>query len=99
MALREGSRTRKRCDVGLLGVLAGEIDEGALFAALGNGDFDAMAGALGEQRGEGFAIVEVDGDEDGARDVVLVDVELLEQGGEDRCRRGRAVGSIRFPSL
>ena len=69
--------------VGLLGVLAGEVDEGTFFSALGDGDFDAVAGALGEQRGEGFAVVEVDGDEDGARNVVLVDVELLEEGGED----------------
>ena len=63
--------------VGLLGVLAGEIDEGAFFAALGDGDFDAVADALGEEGGEGFAVGEVDGDEDGAGDVVLVDVELL----------------------
>ena len=72
--------------VGLLGVLAGEIDERALFAALRHGDLDAVAGAFGEQRGEGFAVVEVDRDENGARDVVLVDVELLERG---RRRRGR----------
>jgi hypothetical protein len=42
-----------------------------------------MAGAFGQQGGEGFAVVEVDGDEDGAGDVVLVDVELLEEGAED----------------
>jgi hypothetical protein len=46
-----------------------------------------VAGALGEQRGEGFAVVEVDGDEDGARDVLLVDVELLEEGAEKTGRR------------
>ena len=69
--------------VGLLGVLAGEVDEGAFFSALRDGDFDAMAGALAEEGGERFAVVEVDRDEDGARDVVLVDVELLEEGGED----------------
>ena len=69
--------------VGLVGVLAGEIDEGFLVAALRHGDFDLVAGALGEERGEGFAVVEVGGDEDRARDVVLVDVELLEEGGED----------------
>ena len=70
--------------VGLPGVLAGEIDEGALFSALGNGDLDAVAGALGEESGKGFAVVEVDGDEDRPRDVVLVDVELFEKGGEGR---------------
>ncbi len=49
-----------------------------------------MAGALGEQGGEGVAVVEVDGDEDGAWDVVLVDVELLEEGAEDwACVEGR----------
>ena len=68
--------------VGLLGVLAGEVDEGSLFSALRDGDLDAVAGALGEQSGQGFAVVEVDRHEDGAGDVVLVDVELLEEGRE-----------------
>ena len=81
--LARGLEDAEALDVRLLGVLAGQIDEGALFAALRDGDLDAMAGALGEQRGQGFAVVEVDGDEDRARDVVLVDVELLEEGGED----------------
>jgi hypothetical protein len=78
--LAAGLEDAEALDVGLLGVLAGEVDEGALFSALRDGDFDAMAGALGEQGGERFAVVEVDGDEDGAGDVVLVDVELLEEG-------------------
>jgi hypothetical protein len=69
--------------VRLLGILAGQVDEGTLFSALRDGDFDAMASALGEEGGQGFSIVEVDGDENRTRDVVLVDVELLEQGGED----------------
>ena len=95
--LARGLEHAEALRVGLLGVLAGEIDEGALFAALRDGDFDAVAGALGEQRGEGFAVVEVDGDEDGARDVVLVDVELLEEGGED-CAGVECWGSGFLPS-
>jgi hypothetical protein len=63
--------------VGLLGVLSGQVDEGALFSTLGDGDFDAMAGAFGQECGEAFAVVELGGDEDGAGDVLLVDVELL----------------------
>ena len=51
-----------------------------------------MAGALGEQRGEGLAIVEVDGHEDGARDVVLVDVELLQERGKDSAGMKRHFG-------
>ena len=70
-------------DVGLFCVLSGEIDEGTLFSALRDGNFDAVVDAFAEKRGEGFAIVEVDGDEDGAGDVVLIDVELLKEGGED----------------
>jgi hypothetical protein len=81
--LARGLEDAESLGVGLLGVLAGEVDERTLFAALGGGDFDAMAGALGEERGEGFTIVEVDRDEDGTRDVVLVDVELFEEGGEE----------------
>ncbi len=85
MALREGlGGTRKRWDVGLLGVLGGEVDEGAFFAALGNGEFDAAPDTFAQKRGESFAVGEVDRNEDGARHVGLVDVELLEQGGEGR---------------
>jgi hypothetical protein len=83
--------------VGLLGVLACEIDERAFFAALRNGDFDAVAGTLGEQGGQGFAVVEVHGDEDGAGDVVLVDVKLLEQGRENGTRVEWSIGWCRIP--
>jgi hypothetical protein len=82
--LARGLQHAEALNVRLLGVLAGQIDERAFFSALRDGDLDAMAGALGEQGGQGFAVVEVRRDEDGARDVALVDVELLEQGGEDR---------------
>jgi hypothetical protein len=50
--------------VGLLGVEADEVDEGALFAALRGEDLDAMAGAFRQQVGEHGAVGEVDGDED-----------------------------------
>ncbi len=72
--------------VGLLGVLADEVDERALFAALRGEDFDAAAGALGEQLGQDGAVGELDRDKDGARDVALVEVELFEQRGEEFCR-------------
>jgi hypothetical protein len=78
----------------LVRVLAGEIDEGFLVAALGNGNFDFVACALGKQGGQRRAVVEVDRHEDGARHVLLVDVELLEEGGEDRA--GMECGHIRF---
>ena len=64
---------------GLLGVEADEIDEGTFFAALRGEDFDAVTCALGEQFGEEGAVGEVDGDEDCAGDVVLVEVELFEE--------------------
>src|SRR5579859_890350 len=70
-------------DVGLLCVLSGQVDERALFSALGDGDFYAVVDAFGEKGGESFAVVEIDGDQDGAGDVLLVDVELLEEGGEN----------------
>ena len=96
--LARGLEDAEALRVGLVRVLAGEIDEGFLVAALGDGDLDLVAGALGEQRGEGFAIVEVDGDEDGARDVLLVDVELLEEGGEDVAPASK-MPDPRFPVL
>jgi hypothetical protein len=69
--------------VRLFGVLAGQVNQRPFLAALGNGEFDAVAGALGEQGGEGLAVAEAGGDEDAARDVALVDIELFEQGAED----------------
>ena len=82
--LARGLEDAEALRVGLFRVLAGEIDERAFFAALRHRDFDLVAGALGEKRGQGFAVVEVDRDEDRARDVLLIDVELLEEGREDR---------------
>ena len=95
-----GLEDAEALDVGLLGVLTGEVDERAFFSALRNRDFDAAADAFGEQGGEGIAIVEVDRDEDGARDVVLIDVELLEQGGEDvSCVEDGRFSAFGFPGL
>jgi hypothetical protein len=42
-----------------------------------------MASALREQIGEQCAVGEVDWDEDGARNVILVEIKLLEQGREE----------------
>ena len=46
--------------VGLLGVLADEVDERALFAALRGGDFDLVAGALASAARPERAVGEVD---------------------------------------
>ena len=94
--------------VGLTGVLADEVDEGALVAALRGGDLDAVFGALGEELGKEGAVGEVDGDVDAAGDVGLVEVELLEEGGEEgdgeKRVEGRGSGSrgrspLRFLAL
>ena len=69
--------------VALLRVLADEVDQRTLLATLRRGDLHAMAGALGEQMAERLAIREVDRHQDGARHVLLIDVELLEQGREE----------------
>ncbi len=69
--------------VGLLCVEADEVDEGAFFAALGGEDLCASAGFFGQQIGKHGAIGEVDRHEDLAGDVVLVEIELFEQGGEE----------------
>ena len=75
--------------VGLLGVVAGEINEFALFSALRNGDVDARGSSafagelLAERFFEFFAVFEVDGDVDVARDIRLRQIELLDEGGEE----------------
>ncbi len=84
--------------VGLLRVLADEIDEGALFSALRGEDLDALAGALREEFGEDGAVGELDWDEDGAGDVALVEVELFEEGGEELCRAEGGSGFGRWVS-
>ncbi len=81
--LDAGLKDAEALVVGLLGVLADEIDEGALVAALGGGDLDFFAAALAEGVGEKGAVGEVDGDVDVFGDVGLVEVHLLEEGGEE----------------
>ena len=92
MAFWEGMEDAEALVEGLLGVLADEVDEGALFAALRGEELDAVAGALGEEIGEDGAVGKVDGHEDGAGNVALIEVELLEQGGEEGCRTEGGTG-------
>ena len=51
-------------------------------AALGNEDFDAVAGAVGENFFQEGAAIEIDGDMEIARLVGGIEVDLLEQRGE-----------------
>jgi hypothetical protein len=80
--------------VGLSRVLAYEVDQGALVAAAGGGDLDAMADFLGEYVGENRAVGEVDGKKDRARDVGLVELELLEESGEEGRGAERLAGFV-----
>ena len=70
--------------VRLLGVVAGEIDELAFVSALRNGDVDARRSSalarelFAERVFKFFAVFEVDGNEDVARDVGLGQIELLD---------------------
>ena len=88
-----GFEHAKTLIVGLFGVGAGEIEESALVAALRDENMNAGgAGAfardlLGEQIFESFAVLEIYGNVEIARDVGLADVELLEQERR-RIRRG-----------
>ena len=72
--------------VTLLGVLARQIDEGALLPALRNGDLNAMFRVRRKQTGQGGAIGEVHRDVDVLRDIGLVNVELLQQRREESSR-------------
>ena len=83
--------------VGLFCVLADEVYERALFTALGGGEFDAVLHALREEVGQDGAVGKVNGDVDGARDVGLVEVKLLEERGEE-CG-GREDGGLGFERL
>ena len=92
--LHAGLQHAEALVVGLLRVEADEVDERALLAALRGKDLDAAAGAFGQQIREDGAVREVDRHEYGARHVVLVQVELLQQGRE----KGRGgEGVVRCP--
>src|SRR4029077_3931254 len=83
---RVGLQHAEALIVGLLGVVAGEIDQGALVSALWDQDVYARGASapvlFGEKVFEFFAVLEVDGHVEIPRNVRLADVELLEQGGE-----------------
>ena len=84
-----GFEHAKALVVGLLCVVAGEIDERPLVPALRNQNMHPCgAGALarvllGEQIFERFAVLKIDGNVEVAGHVGLADVELLEQGGKE----------------
>ncbi len=63
------------------GVAGGVFDKLGLFAALGDGDFDAAAGAVGQEFGHQVGILDGMRQEDQARRL-LVGVELAEEGFE-----------------
>jgi len=69
--------------VGLLGILASEVNKRAFLSALWDSDFNAVVNAFTEKGGKGLAIIEVDGDKNRAGYVMLIDVKLLEEGGEE----------------
>ena len=93
-AVEEGALGRafgKAAAKRLAGVLAGVLDEGRLVAALR--DFDAdLAGGLGRKRlGEQFARLRLVGEQDEARDGLVV-VELRDEAFEDLLGAEGAVG-------
>ena len=89
MALRIGLHHAEALVVGLLGVVAGEIDQRALVAALRNKNVHSCgAGALAgqllrEQVFQRLAIFEIDRHVDIPRNVGLADVELLQERREE----------------
>jgi hypothetical protein len=81
--LLRGDEDAEALVVRLLGVLADKVDEGTLFAALRDGDVHAVTTLFRERIGEKLAVGEIDGDEDGAGDVTLIEVDLFEESGEE----------------
>ncbi len=67
----------------LLGVLRGQVDERAFFSALRDKYLDAAAALFRKQLFELGAVFKVDRREDVSRNVLLVDIDLLHQGGEE----------------
>src|SRR6266571_706467 len=67
---------------GLLGVVADQINERALFTTLGNQDLDAALALFREQLFQHDAVFEIYGHVDVARHILLINVELLKQRGK-----------------
>ena len=67
----------------LLGILACQVDQGALFPAPGHAQLHFVLGTLAQQRLQCFAIGKVYWDINRARHILLVDIKLLQQGGEE----------------
>ena len=66
----------------LLGILPREVDQGTLLSAAGHAQLHFVLCALAQQGRERSAIGKIDRYVDRARHVLLVDIELLQQGGE-----------------
>src|SRR5262249_31748852 len=76
----------------LLGVLRGQVDERALFAALRRDDLNLASSLFAQQLFERGPVFEVDGRKDVAGDILLIDVDLLEQRGKEFPRMERRFG-------
>ncbi len=66
----------------LLGILARQVDQGTLLSAARHGYLHLVLGALAEQRRQRVAVGKIHRDVDRARHVLLVDIQLLQQGRE-----------------
>src|SRR5262249_61987763 len=70
----------------LFGVLCRQVDERALLAALGNQDFHFTPALVAEQLLQDRAVFEIHRRQDAAWNILLIDVDLLEQGGKEFSR-------------
>ena len=83
MACEDGFSTRKRCVEAVLGVGLHQVQQRLLLAALRRVDLHLAAALLREQLFERLAVLEIHRHVDRGGDVLLVEVELLEQRGEE----------------
>ena len=81
-----GTHDAKTLVIGLLGILSDEVDQRTLVAANGDVDLDAAVHLFAEDFAEGFSVFELHGHKDIPRDVLVIEIDLLQQGAEKFAR-------------
>ena len=83
MAFEDGFSTRNRASKLCLALVLHQVEQRFLLPALRRADFDALAALFAEQFFQHFAVFEIHRHVNLGRNVLLIQINLLQQGGEE----------------